>query len=157
MDCEYFYYDAKLEYLDCYYYTPFIGEMDSQKIKKNYYKGLVGDPYKIEGKENIQKEIYKRGPVIATYQLYEGMVYYKSGYISNVEGNLIGTHEAIIYGWDKEGWLAQSVFGDYWGNDGKFKVKYINSIEFGDIAFALNHNYLGISIITLFIFMMFLI
>ena len=40
----------------------------------------------------------KNGPVIATYQLYEGTIFYKSGYISNVEGNLIVTHEAIIYG-----------------------------------------------------------
>lgn len=84
------------------------------------------------------------------------MVYYKSGYISSVEGKLIGTHEAIIYGWDKEGWLAQSVFGDYLGNDGKFKVKYLNSIEFGYTVYT-KHNYLSISIITILIFIIFLI
>ena len=71
--------------------------MQGIKKKKIYYKGL-GKPSKIEGEKNIKYEIYKNGPVIATYQLYEGMIFYKSGYISNVEGNLIGTHEAIIYG-----------------------------------------------------------
>ena len=69
--------------------------MQGIKKKKIYYKGL-GKPSKIEVEKNIK--YIKNGPVIATYQLYEGTIFYKSGYISNVEGNLIVTHEAIIYG-----------------------------------------------------------
>lgn len=154
-DCYSFYYDYKLDYLECYLSNPPLNQNDIKKSKKKYYKGL-DEPYKIEGEENIKKEIYKRGPVITTYELYEKMVYYKSGYITKFDGNFIGYHEAIIYGWDNEGWLAQSVFGNFWGETGKFKVKYMNSIDFGYIAFALNH-YINISIITTLIFILLLI
>lgn len=107
-------------------------------ITEEPYK--IGEPYQIEGIENIKKDIYKNGPVITTYTLYDSMVYYKNGYVSKAEGTKIGNHEAIIYGWDEQGWLAQSVFGDYWGTNGKFKVAYNNEINFGKIAFAENEN-----------------
>ena len=155
LECKTFYYDYELDLFSCYLHYPPLKKKDIKKYKKKYYKGL-GEPYKIEGQDDIKKEIYKRGPVIATYELYERMVYYKSGYITKLDGNLIGTHEAIIYGWDNEGWLAHSVFGNYWGEDGKFKVKYSNSIDFGYIAFALNY-YLNVPIITTLIFMILLI
>lgn len=53
--CKSFYYDYKSEDLKCFYsYDDSLGT----KIKKKYYKGL-GEPYKIEGEENIKKKYIK--------------------------------------------------------------------------------------------------
>ena len=109
----------------------------------------IGQHYKIEGKENIKKEIYKNWLVITTYTLYDSIVYYKWGYIKEARGTKIGPHEAIIYGWDNEGWLAHSVLGDYWGDNGKFKVAYDNDINFGTIAFAEYCENIKINVILL--------
>lgn len=121
---------------DCGYNTCVTLENLYRKTPKTEVPYKIGTPYKVTGEENIKKEIYENGPVITTYTLYDSMVYYKSGYVSKARGRKIGTHEAVIYGWDNEGWLAQSVIGEYWGNNGKFKVSYDNEIDFGEIAFA---------------------
>lgn len=135
---------------DEFRYTPFSNTVRCKDIfdifeGPYYYENIsyyneIGEPYKIEGKDDIKKEIYKRGPVITTYKLYDGMIYYKSGYINKGTGTYIGSHEAIIYGWDHDGWLAQSVFGDFWGDKGRFKVNFDNDIDFGYIAYANNKN-----------------
>jgi len=91
------------------------------------FKG--GEPYKIEGKENIQKEIYKKGPVAVTFPLYENMLYYSSGVIEKGEGRKIGNYNAVIYGWDNKGWLVLSTFPVVWGSSGFFRVSFDNEFD----------------------------
>lgn len=85
--------------IDCKYNTCI--EIDEKTnrfhgIERKTYKG--GKPYKIEGKDNIKKEIYKNGPVVFSYTLYDDMAFYKKGIITKASGNKIGTHEVIVYG-----------------------------------------------------------
>jgi hypothetical protein len=64
------------------------------------------------------------------------LLYYKNGYYEYFNGSYIGSHEAVIVGWDEEGWITQNTFGSFWGNEGFFKVKFKNNIGFGEMAFA---------------------
>lgn len=123
--------------IDCKYNTCI--EIDEKTnwfhgVERETYKG--GKPYRIEGKDNIKKEIYKNGPVVFSYTLYDDMAFYKKGLIAKASGNKIGTHEAVVYGWDSEGWLAQSTIGEYWGEAGNFRVSYDNDFGFGENVFA---------------------
>ena len=113
------------------------------------FKG--GEPYKIEGKENIQKEIYKNGPVAVIFPLYENMIYYNSGVIEKGEGKKIGYYNAVIYGWDSEGWLVLSSFPLVWGNRGFFRVSFDNKFDFGTVAIAKSSNNKNSIIFLIFI------
>jgi hypothetical protein len=120
------------EYDDCISYDARIQGFYS--IKATPYK--CNELYGIKGKKNIKKEIVVNGPVVASFKFYEDLLYYKNGYYEHVTGVYIGTHEAVIVGWDDEGWIVQNSFGSFWGENGFFKVKFDNNIEFGEIVYA---------------------
>ena len=92
--------------------------------------------YGIKGKDDIKAEIIYNGPVVTSFKFYSDFLYYKSGYYDFVDGEYLGSHEAVIVGWDENGWIAQNFFGTNWGENGFFRVKFDNNIGFGEIAFA---------------------
>ncbi len=120
------------EYDDCISYDARIEGFYA--IKDTTYK--CNEVYGIKGKKNIKKEIVVNGPVVASFKFYEDLLYYKDGYYEHVSGVYIGTHEAVIVGWDDKGWIVQNSFGSFWGENGFFKVKFDNNIEFGEVAYA---------------------
>ena len=125
-------YCTNCEYDDCISYDYRIDGFYS--IKDTPYK--CNELYGIKGKKNIKKEIIVNGPVVTSFKFYADFLYYTDGYYEHVAGEYIGSHEAVIIGWDDEGWIAQNSFGSFWGNDGFFKVKFENNIGFGEVAFA---------------------
>ena len=137
----------KIEYDDCISYDRYRNVV---KSKTTTYKSK--EAYSIKGKKNIKKEIMKYGPVTTTFKYYEDFLYYKNGYYDHVVGEELGEFSAVIVGWDKEGWIAQSSLGDAWGNEGFFKVKYENNIEFGEIAYAMG-SFVFFNIYFFFIFL----
>jgi hypothetical protein len=124
--CEY------CEYDDCAVYDE--KSDDFYTYKDTTYKS--NKIYGIKGEKKIKKEILANGPVVTSFKFYEDFLYYKNGYYEFVKGEYIGYHEAVIVGWDENGWIAQNSFGSFWGDDGFFKVKYDNKIGFGDVVFA---------------------
>jgi len=150
----------KINILDVFYFTKQYGLLDFQcrgqsyhdnaeyddcltydNTIQNYYKVKIQtfktkETYSIKGKKNIKKEIFNYGPVVTTFKYYEDFLYYKNGYYDHIVGSYLGEFSAVIVGWDKEGWIAQSSLGNFWGNNGFFKVKYDNNIEFGEIAYS---------------------
>lgn len=132
---------TKCKYNQCFDLDHASGYVNA--VTKETYKG--GEPYKIEKQKNIQIEIYKKGPVVISYDFYDDLLDYRGGLIKKVKGKKIGTQEAVVYGWDKDGWLAQGTYGDFWGTDGDFRVSFDNNFNFGEIAFANEKEIIKIS------------
>ena len=125
-------YCSNCEYNDCLSYDERINGF--YMVKEETFKS--SEVYGIKGEKNIKKEIVENGPVVTVFKFYSDLLYYKNGYYEHVNGSYIGSHEAVIVGWDEKGWIAQNTFGSFWGNEGFFKVKFKNNIGFGEMAFA---------------------
>ena len=104
-----------------------------KKCDKNYDKLYANDlfycstPYKIEAdEEEIKKEIYLNGPVVATFAMWEDFLLYKSGIYSYVDGDFVGYHSVKVIGWGEEDgikyWLCVNSWNDTWGENGMFKI-----------------------------------
>ena len=145
-------YCTNCEYDDCISYDARIEGF--YKIKEDTYK--CADVYGIKGIKNIKKEIVEVGPVVTSFKFYSDLLYYKNGYYEHVNGTYLGSHEAVIVGWDEKGWIAQNTFGVFWGNNSFFKVKFENNIGFGDIAFA-NERFIYFKMYLLFFLLVFVI
>ncbi len=116
------------EYDDC------VSSDGNYPTKATTYKS--NEIYIIKGQEEIKKEILANGPVVTSFNYVSDLLYYKKGYYEFVSGTFLGYHAAVIVGWDKNGWIAHNSFGSDWGDNGFFKVKYENNIEFGEIVYA---------------------
>uniref|UniRef100_A0A7N8XYH8 Cathepsin B n=1 Tax=Mastacembelus armatus TaxID=205130 RepID=A0A7N8XYH8_9TELE len=77
--------------------------------------------------EQIMTEIYKNGPVEATFTVYEDFLLYKTGVYQHVTGQMLGGHAIRILGWGEENgtpyWLAANSWNSDWGDKGFFKIK----------------------------------
>ncbi len=95
-----------------------------------FYRSIVG--YQVDGDiESIKQEIYKWGPVVSGFKVYEG-------FLNNYDGKSIyrgpnkgekemGGHSVEILGWGKEDgidfwWICNS-WGTEWGLSGFFKMQ----------------------------------
>ncbi|KAI4888936.1 hypothetical protein NFI96_025074 [Prochilodus magdalenae] len=71
----------------------------------------------------IMAEIYKNGPVEASFTVYEDFLLYKTGVYQHVTGDVLGGHSIKILGWGEENgtpyWLAANSWNTDWGNNGK--------------------------------------
>ncbi|EPB70854.1 papain family cysteine protease [Ancylostoma ceylanicum] len=72
----------------------------------------------------IMHEIFTRGPVVATYDVYKDFNYYRKGiYIHKDGGRPTGSHAVKIIGWGKENdvpfWLIANSWNSDWGEDGR--------------------------------------
>lgn len=86
----------------------------------------------IENKEStIMKEIFKNGPVVCSFQVYEDFINEYTGetiYTGPKEGSkLLGGHSGKIVGWGTEKgtnfWIISNSWSDKWGNAGYFKME----------------------------------
>ena len=83
--------------------------------------------------EAIKREIYKNGPLEASYTVYADFLSYKSGVYQHVTGKKLGGHAVRILGWgvDKTTstpyWLIANSWNTDWGDHGFFKIKRGNN------------------------------
>ncbi|EYC28864.1 hypothetical protein Y032_0007g3465 [Ancylostoma ceylanicum] len=70
---------------------------------------------------HIKHEIMTRGPVVATYTIYQDFNYYKKGIYIHKQGGMTGAHAVKIIGWGKENdvpyWLVANSWNTDWGED----------------------------------------
>ncbi|XGW24186.1 hypothetical protein V3C99_005965, partial [Haemonchus contortus] len=93
---------------------------DKVKAKTWYYL-----PQKDE--EAIKAEIFQRGPVHATFNVYEDFASYKGGVYIHTAGKMKGGHSVKIIGWGVENgtkyWTIANSWSEDWGeNGGYFRV-----------------------------------
>lgn len=97
----------------------------SKDLKKDLYFGqnyyFVRD---IE--EEIMDELYSRGSVQGSFEVYEDFLTYKSGIYQYTTGNYVGGHAVKIIGWGIEKgvkyWLCVNSWNEGWGDKGMFKI-----------------------------------
>jgi len=109
--------------LDC----PFFGEGPCHAVK-SYTNWRVSEQGRVNGADNMKKEIYARGPiscgVAADDDFYFG---YKGGVYSSDSDEQID-HAITVTGWGKndtdgEYWIVRNSWGTYWGENGYFRIK----------------------------------
>ncbi|XP_054155198.1 cathepsin B-like [Oppia nitens] len=77
--------------------------------------------------QKLQADIMQNGPVVATYQVFEDFLSYKSGVYYHVTGPSAGYHAVKIIGWGVDNgvdyWLVANSWNEDWGDKGLFKIR----------------------------------
>ncbi|XP_064460421.1 cathepsin B-like [Ornithodoros turicata] len=103
------------------------------KCRDGYHKTYEEDKhygetvYLLESDEDqMRAEIYKNGPVQASFSVYSDFLNYKSGVYQHHSGKSLGDHAIKILGWGTEKgvpyWLAANSWNTDWGDNGYFKI-----------------------------------
>ncbi len=83
--------------------------------------------------DQIKTAIYEYGPVATCFYVYDDFYYYNGGCYEHENQVTWTNHAVVIVGWDDamcegEGaWLIKNSWGEGWGLDGYFWIKYGNS------------------------------
>ncbi len=89
--------------------------------------------YKISGwrlitpnTEQAIKEALTRGPIIATFEVYNDFRYYSAGVYEHTTGAFEGYHAVTMVGWGEDSggtyWICKNSWGN-WGDSGYFKIR----------------------------------
>ena len=101
--------------------------------------GVVpGSLAKLNGVDNIKREMYVNGPVMLTFNVPADFYsYYKRNkkaanpYAPTKVEPLTGGHAVMCYGWQGPNFLCQNSWGTDWNGDGRFSVEAFNSVYSG--------------------------
>lgn len=96
---------------------------NQNRIGRYYRIGLTVDA--------IKNAIYEtKAPVVFTWTIRGRGLVTCDGFLTPRIGNLISRHAMILYGWDdnQEVLYGQNSWGEYWGNNGRFKLKYEDAV-----------------------------
>ena len=83
----------------------------------------------------IAEAIYAKGPVAATFNVYDDFVNYRRGIYVKTSDKLLGVHSVKIIGWGYDYWwrvnywIVANSWSTRWGDGGYFKI------QFGQVAF----------------------
>jgi cathepsin B len=104
----------------------------SQECIKEYGKELEADKsfgkdsYSVYGENDIMNELYEKGSVSASFDVYEDFLTYKSGIYQHIEGSFLGGHAIKIIGWGVEDgvkfWICVNSWNEDWGEEGLFRM-----------------------------------
>ena len=78
--------------------------------------------------EEMQREIYRNGPIMVGLTVWEDMYNYGSGIYSPTYGDIAGGHAIRAVGWghDENGelyWICQNQWTEDWGENGYINIK----------------------------------
>lgn len=65
----------------------------------------------------IQKELYKRGSIQATFYIYSDFLSYKTGVYQHVAGEMLGGHAVKLIGWGEENGVPYWLIANSWNTD----------------------------------------
>lgn len=106
---------------------PFFGEGDCFAVK-SYTNWKVSEFGKVNGADNMKKELYARGPIACGVAADDDFYYgYTGGVYSSTSTEQID-HAITVVGWgqndtDGEYWIVRNSWGTYWGENGYFRIK----------------------------------
>jgi hypothetical protein len=82
---------------------------------------------------DIKNEIYRWGPVLVGFQVYEDFLTSYNGkttYKPSTNARPVGGHAVVLYGWGKDSnsefWIARNSWGKDWGDNGYFYLDMNN-------------------------------
>ena len=105
----------------------------------NQVGGVVpGSLVKLNGIDNIKREMYVNGPVMLTFNVPADFYsFYKRGkkntspYAPTKVEPLAGGHAVMCYGWQGAYFLCQNSWGTDWNGDGRFSVEALSPVYSG--------------------------
>jgi len=89
----------------------------------------------------IKNAIVSKGPVISTVNLYPSLYDYTGGIYTHYNETYTGSDAVIIVGYnDSEGyWILRNSFGGWWGENGYYRLSYLNTSELTRFAWVINN------------------
>jgi cathepsin B len=100
----------------------------SYPIAFNNDKQFAKSAYTVTGVSAIMSEIYNRGSVAASFEVYDDFLTYKSGVYVRSSNQAMGGHAIRIIGWGTTSngvdyWVATNSWNYDWGNNGTFWIQ----------------------------------
>ena len=94
--------------------------------------GRISDFHTVDDSIDAVKQAILNGPVYGPFLVPSSFYYFNSGCYEDdtTVGDSAGTHAVAIIGWDDNecdgagAWICKNSWGDDWGEDGFFKIKY---------------------------------
>ncbi|XKL63622.1 hypothetical protein PGB90_005986 [Kerria lacca] len=114
----------------------------NRKYASNYKKDRIkSKSYYNVDPCSAMNEIYKNGPIVAIFSVFEDFYTYKSGVYRYTTGKHVGWHAVRVVGWGVENeipyWLVTNSWNDQWGDKGYFKIiRGENDCSFEEFFFA---------------------
>ena len=109
----------------CFPYEP--KDMDCDEKASNWKQRLV----KVDNKgsarsSSIKEALIEYGPVLTRFDVYEDFGSYTGGIYEHVWGSREAGHAVAIIGYNdnQEYWICKNSWGEGWGEDGFFRIKY---------------------------------
>ncbi|XP_063825435.1 cathepsin B-like [Ostrinia nubilalis] len=112
-----------------YVNTPKCQKNCQPKYKITYKKDkkIFKSIYNLKSNTAIKKDIFKNGPVTATFDVYSDFLSYKDGIYYHVAGDKVGRHSVKLLGWGVDNgikyWLVANSWNTDWGENGFFKIR----------------------------------
>ncbi|VEN57326.1 unnamed protein product [Callosobruchus maculatus] len=103
------------------------------KYEKDKHYGKKAYTITSGDERQIQLEIIKNGPVVATFTAYTDLITYKHGvYRLHDDGSPMGGHAVRMIGWGIENgthpyWLITNSWGEHYGIKGLLKIRRGNN------------------------------
>ena len=96
---------------------------DEQKVK-NAEKFKVLSYVRLTKTDAIKRAIMNHGPVLASVKWYNTFHCDDQHILAGDQAGDFGYHAVMLYGWCKDGFLAQNSWGKAWGKQGRFVLPY---------------------------------
>jgi cathepsin B len=120
---------------ECLPYKSGQGDVGMCPFKGNQAQNGIFHKYKVKSYKHIpsardaKAEIYKHGPISASFRVYMDLFIYKKGvYKKSKNAKPLEFHGVVVLGWgeDDEGeyWICQNSWGVKWGDNGYFKIAF---------------------------------
>jgi cathepsin B len=94
--------------------------------KPKYYMVVKGSSKTVSSESQMQEAIMTKGPVEASFSVYQDFFAYKSGVYRHKSGGLAGGHAIKVLGWGVDSgtkyWICANSWGTSWGQSGIFWI-----------------------------------
>jgi cathepsin B len=135
----------------CFPYQADSDTVKCDKICPNGQRERIDGYCILFGEDDIKREIYKNGPVIAATQIHVDFLTYKSGVYQKGDEvpRFSGMQSIKIIGWGVESgndnepnkgnkyWIVQNSWGEDWGENGTAKISLGQELMFDQYAYAI--------------------